>query len=634
MGIFTDFDSYLFHQGTNYEAYRKLGAHIVEENGVWGTNFAVWAPNAQLVTVVTAKTGWDHENWMHRCEWDNAVWECFLPGVGEGDAYRYLVIGADGVKRYKADPFAFRTEKRPANASIVHGLNNYTWGDEAHQKQRDNSKVLERPMSIYEVHLGSWKRGSGDAGNPEGFLNYRELADQLAEYVSWMGYTHVELMGIGEHPFDGSWGYQVTGFYSPNSRHGTPDDFRYFVDRLHQAGVNVILDFVPAHFPKDPHGLEYFDGSPLFESADPLRAEYPEWGTHAFDHGKPEVRSYLIANAFYWIREFHIDALRVDAVAAMLYASFSRAEWRPNIYGGNINLESEAFLKQLNYAVTHDTTGYLIAEDSSTIGGITTPAEDGGIGFRFKWNMGWMNDTLRYIDKEPIYRKWHHDLLTHCTEYAFTENFVLPLSHDEVVHLKHSLLEKAPGNAMDQFGTLKTLFTWQFTHPGKKLIFMGQDFGQNHEWDEAKSLDWHQVDDMGHRDVLQCVRNLLDLYRRTPALHADSRDERTLEWVNKYDADRNILAFIRRNPWDYNGAVLVVLNFSGASYSDYTVGVPFDGEFSRVFSTYDSLPGGGSPDELGGAPKLKAEWHDCDGYTHRLHYGLRPFESVIIAFPG
>lgn len=632
MAYFSDVDSFLFHQGTNYETYRKMGAHITEEDGVQGTRFVLWAPNAQYVNLITAPTGWENELWMERTE--NGMWERFVPGVGKGDAYRYHVVGADGHTRVKSDPFAFWAERRPDSASIVWPLYGYEWHDGVHQAQRDNTKVLERPMAIYEVHLGSWKRSNQDENDENAFLNYRVLADQLAEYVNWMGYTHVELMGICEHPFDGSWGYQVTGFFAPTSRYGTPDDFRYLVDKLHQAGIGVILDFVPAHFPKDSFGLAEFDGTPLYESPDPLRAEYPEWGTKAFDHAKPEVRSFLISSAFYWIQEFHIDALRVDAVAAMLYASFSRAEWRPNMFGGNINLESKDFLKQLNYAVCGQTTGYLIAEDSSVIGGITSDVRWDGIGFTLKWNMGWMNDVLRYIGHDPIYRKYHHEELTHTSDYAFTENYVLPLSHDEVVHLKHSLAEKAPGGIEDRLGGLKTLFTYQFTHPGKKLLFMGQEFAQEREWSEKREIDWYLASKFGHRDVLQCVRNLLDIYKRYPSLHNDSKDARTFEWVNRSDADRNIIAFIRRNPWDYNGAVLVVCNFSAASYYDYTVGVPFDGQFNRVFSTYDSLPGGGSPAETGGIPPLTAQWHECDGYSHMLTYSLRPFESVIIAFPG
>ena len=630
--VFTDYDAFLFHQGTDYELYRKLGAHPDRENGVAGTRFAVWAPNARSVSVLTARTGWENEKGMHRCAADGAVWECFLPDVGVGDAYRFVVTGADGVKRYKADPCAFRAEKRPQNASIVASLYSYPWGDGAYQAGRDNSQVLQKPMAIYEVHLASWKKRY-DGSDPDGCLSYSELADQLAEYVTWMGYTHVELIGICEYPFDGSWGYQVTGFYAPTARYGTPDDFRYFVDRLHRSGIGVILDWVPAHFPKDDFGLEFFDGTPLYESVDPLRREYPEWGTNAFDHSKPEVRSFLISSACYWVREFHIDALRVDAVAAMLYADYSRKDWRPNQFGGRINLESRAFLQQLNTTVCGATTGYLIAEDSSTEEGITRDVRWDGVGFTLKWDMGWMNDSLRYVSKDPVYRRFHHEELAHTVDYAFAENWVLVLSHDEVVHLKRSMAEKAPGSQGDRLATLKTLYTYQFTHPGKKLLFMGQDFAMEREWSEAREIDWYLAEDFAHRDVLQCVRNLLALYKRYPVLYSDSQNPTTFEWVNRHDADRNIFSYIRRNPWNYDGALLVVLNFSPMGVGDYTVGVPLGGLYPRVFSSYDSLPGQGNPAEVGGIPPMTAKQHDCDGYPYMLRYGLRPFEALIIEFP-
>ncbi|MGX8698309.1 MAG: 1,4-alpha-glucan branching protein GlgB [bacterium] len=633
MDYVTDFDSFLFHQGTNYELYKKLGAHPCEMDGVYGTSFAVWAPNAQFVSVITAKTGWDHENWMHRSEYDGGIWECFLPNVGDGDAYRYIITGADGVRRWKSDPLAFRAELRPANASIVCPLDTYPWGDGEYQAQRDNTKVLDKPMAIYEMHLGSWKKGFRDANDEDGFLNYRQIADDLVQYVQYMGYTHVELMGICEYPFDLSWGYQVTGYFAPTSRYGTPDDFRYMVDRLHQAGIGVILDWVPAHFPKDEFALGRFDGTPLYESTDPLRAEYPEWGTYAFDHAKPEVRSFLISSAFYWVNEFHVDALRVDAVAAMIYVNYSRAQWRPNCFGGNLNLDSMDFLRQLNYEVCGKTTGYLIAEDSSSEWGITEDVTKGGLGFTLKWNMGWMNDTLRYIGKDPIYRQWHHNLLTHSLDYAYSENFVLVLSHDEVVYGKHSMVEKAPGSIMDRFGGLKALYTYQYTHPGKKLLFMGQEFGQEREWNVKESIDWHLADDFGHRDIMQCVRNLVGIYKMFPVLYMDSRDTRTFEWVNNHDSTRNILCYIRRNPWNYEGAVLVVINFSPSSISGYTCGVPIPGSYLRVYDSYDSLPGAGSPGELGKVPELLSWDGECDGYPCHLSYDLRPFESMIIALP-
>ena len=630
MGFFTDDDSYLFHEGTNYETYRKLGAHPDTMFGVDGTRFAVWAPNAQAVSVITPRMGWEHENAMNRS--DNGVWELFLPHVGAGDAYRFVVIGADGVKRYKADPFAFRSEQRPANASIICDLWGYEWGDADYQQTHGNANVLSEPMAIYEVHLGSWKKGFRDENDEDGFLNYRQLADQLAEYVTYMGYTHVELMGICEYPFDLSWGYQVTGYFAPTSRYGTPDDFRYLVDKLHQEGIGVILDWVPAHYPKDEFALSFFDGTPLYESPDPLRAEYPEWGTMAFDFAKPEVRSFLISSAFYWIREFHIDALRVDAVAAMIYNSYSRSEWRPNMYGGNQNLEALDFMRQLNAAVLDNTPGYLIAEDSSAEWGVTSKDLGIQLGFTLKWNMGWMNDTLRYIELDPIYRQHHHELLVHTIDYAFSENYVLVLSHDEVVYGKKSLVEKSPGGVEEKYGCLKTLLTHQIGHPGKKLLFMGQDFAQNREWSATESIDWHLVDDFGHRDIMETVRRLLYVYKSHPALYSDSQDPGTFEWVNRNDFWRNTISYIRRNPWNYDGAVLVVCNFSPMRIDGYTVGVPLPGDYRRVFSTYDSLPNGGGPDEAG-APVLEAAHEECDGREYRLTYDLRPYESLIVELP-
>ena len=625
--IFTEYDSYLFHEGTHRDVYRKLGAHQTTEDGKKGTHFALWAPNARSVKVMTGRNGWDASKGIMSPSSDG-IWECFVPAVRTGDSYRYVVEGADDITRMKSDPYTFFTEFRPANASVVWPLSSYVWHDRDYRKQQSSKKATERPMAIYEVHLGSWKKDY--SRGEDGYLDYRTLADQLCEYVEYMGYTHVELMGICEHPFDGSWGYQVTGYYSPTSRYGSPDDFRYLVDKLHTHGIGVILDWVPAHFPKDTFGLECFDGTPLYEYADPLRSEYPEWGTKAFDHGRPEVKSFFISNAFYWINEFHVDALRVDAVAAMLYNSFSRTEWRPNIYGGTENLESMAFLKELNGAVRKHTKGYLIAEDSSIIEGITRPVEEGGFGFLFKWNMGWMNDTLKYVEKEPVYRGWHHGNLTHSAEYAFLENFVLVLSHDEVVYGKRPMLMKFPGAMGDKFGGLKTLYTYMFTHPGKKLLFMGQDFADDAEWSEKKQINWGLADDEWHRDVMDTVRRLLSAYRKYPVLYTDSGNPVTFEWVNAGDCFRNTVSYIRRNPWNYNSALLVICNFSPINYGGYTCGVPLGGWYKRIFSTFDSLPYQGSSFDI---PPLTAQEHPCDGRPFTLSYDLRPYESVIFEFP-
>ena len=622
-------EKYLFHEGTYYESYQKLGAHPATKYRKKGVMFSVWAPNAKKVSVLTDANGWDAD--LGAMKNKNGIWELFVPGAKEGSIYQYMILGRDGITRFKADPYAFASELRPANCSVIVSTESYTWQDGEYMASRDRSSVLSKPMSIYEVHLGSWKKDY--RLNQDGFLNYRTLADQLAEYVIYMGYTHVELIGICEHPFDGSWGYQCSGYFAPTSRYGTPDDFRYFVDRLHQAGIGVILDWVPAHFPKDSFCLESFDGTALYESEDPLRAEYPEWGTKAFDFGKNEVRGFLISSAFYWIREFHIDALRVDAVCAILYNSFGRKEWRPNKDGGTENLEGMAFIRQLNKAVNTLTDAYLIAEDSSILEGLTESVENNGFGFLFKWSLGWMNDTLKYFEKDPVYRKYHHSSLVNTVSYAYTENFVLVLSHDEVVHLKHSMLGKMPGPEGEQLAGLKSLYTLQYTFPGKKLLFMGQEFAQEREWDENREIDWALATTFGHRDVLQCVRNLLQVYKKYPVLYSDSKDSRTFEWVNKNDASRNIISFIRRNPWTYDSALLVICNFSPVEYTDYSCGVPLTGLYARVFSTYDSLPGGGNPDEVGGIPPLTPSESLCDGYSFRLTYSLRPNECVIIEFP-
>ncbi len=631
MGFFTDVDNYLFRQGTSYEVYKKMGAHIVTENDVKGTRFVLWAPNAQAVSVVCETEEPDREIPMERSA--DGIWEVFIPQIKSGDVYRYAITGADGVKRYKSDPYSFRYQLRPDNGSVVCSLRGYKWNDSDYMADVDNTAVIDRPMAIYEVHLGSWKKEYKDEDDPDGFMNYRELGDQLADYVSYMGYTHVELMGICEYPFDPSWGYQVTGYFAPTSRYGAPNDLRYMIDTLHQRGIGVILDWVPAHFPKDDFALGRFDGTPLYESADPLRAEFPIWGTYAFDHGKPEVRSFLISSAFYWINEFHIDALRVDAVAAMQYADFSRSEWRPNIHGGHINLESTDFLKQINSELTQRTKGYLMAEDSSIERGITNDVHIGGLGFTLKWNMGWMYDTLKYLSYDFHERRYHHGELTHIPDYAFSENFILVLSHDEVNVGKGSITDRLFGSYEDKLASVKALYAFQFTFPGKKLLFMGLDFAQDSEWDFGKSLDRRLIDDPGHRDVMLTVRRLLSVYKETPTLYSDSKDSATFEWVTKDFADANVIGYIRKNPWNYSGAVLVICNFSPWHHGGYSCGVPVDGEYTRIFSTYDFIPGQGGPEELGGYPVMRCEYSWCDGKPYRLSYGLRPFESVIIKLP-
>ncbi|MBQ8216767.1 MAG: 1,4-alpha-glucan branching protein GlgB [Oscillospiraceae bacterium] len=626
---FSELDRYLFHEGSHFKAYKKMGAHIRRENGVSGVRFCIWAPEAKRVCVLCDRLGWDEfKGEMERV--GSGVWEVFIPGIRAGDKYRYMIVGCDGITRFKADPYAFRSELRPATASIVCPLTGYKWNDKEFISQNSNKNVLEKPMAIYEVHLGSWKR---DMRYEDGFLNYRVLADELAQYINYMGYTHVELIGICEYPFDGSWGYQVTGFFSPTSRYGTPNDFRYFVDKMHQCGIGVILDWVPAHFPKDSFGLEKLDGGATYEALNPLLAEYPEWGTKAFDHSKGGVRSFLLSSAYYWVTEFHIDALRVDAVASMLHTSFGRSQWYVNEDGSTHNHASIAFLKMVNKTITKKTRAFLIAEDSSIKPGITEEVDKGGMGFMFKWNMGWMNDTLKYIETDPIYRHWDHGKLTHTANYAFLENFVLVLSHDEVVHLKKPMVKKAPGSIMDQMGTLKSLYAFQFTHPGKKLLFMGQDFGEDREWDENRELNWGLTQDFGHRDIMQCVKNLLGIYRSYPVLHTDSKNPTTFEWINSMDYDRNIISYVRRNPWNYDNALLVVCSFSPVQHNGYRCGVPLEGYYKRIFSTYDSLPGSGGPGEVADIPPLCTLHEECDGREYCVSYDLRPFESAIFEFP-
>ena len=618
---FTKIDSYLFHEGTDYCAYQRFGAHPCRLGGVKGTRFTVWAPHARSVSVITDMAWWDEEKWRMQL-FKGGVWQIFVPDAGPGTAYRYVIVGHDGKKSYKSDPFAFSSELRPSNASVVCAKSRYRWHDSEYTGNAKKLLPTEEPMAIYEVHLGSWKKDY--SLNKDGFINYRRLADELSDYLCYMGYTHVELIGICEHPFDGSWGYQVTGYFAPTCRYGAPDDFRYFVDKMHLCGIGVILDWVPAHFPKDSFGLGQFDGTALYESADPLLAEYPEWGTYAFDHSKPEVRSFLISSAFMWVREYHVDALRVDAVASMLYTNFGRSQWRPNAGGGAENLESMNFLRQLNRAVREQTGSYLIAEDSSIIPGITSFRDD-GFGFMFKWNMGWMNDTLKYMEKDPVYRRFHHAELTHTIDYAFLENFILVLSHDEVVHLKHPMLEKLPGSWEEKFQGLKTLYSFQFTHPGKKLLFMGQDLAEDREWDENRAVNWAFAHDPNHRDVMQCVRNLLKIYRNYPALYSDTGDSRTFEWIKSDDADRNIISFIRRNPWNYKGALLVIINFSPVAYPEYSCGTSAAGAYRRIFTSC----GGAAEKET----ELAADHSLCDGREYRLIYPLRPFEAVIFEFP-
>lgn len=607
MSTFSDYDGYLFREGCHETLYEKLGCHFEEREGVSGAVFRVWAPKARFAILEMGRGCFPMLM--------NAfgVYETFVPGVTEGETYEYAIGGADGVLRRKADPFAFSSEIRPAHKSVARNLCHYVFTADERRPVYDKM----RPMAIYEVHLGSWRKKHG------GFKNYRELAEELGGYVEWLGFNYVELIGVCEHPFDGSWGYQVTGFFSPTSRYGSPEDFMYFVDRMHERGIGVILDFVPAHTPKDEWGLARFDGSACYEYEDPLRGEFPQWGTAAFDHGKGEVRSFLISSAFYWLNTYHVDGLRIDAVASMLHNNFCRETWVKNKFGGDENLEGIAFLKDLNRLVARDAKAVMIAEDSSIMQKVTSPVEDGGLGFQLKWSLGWMNDTLKYVETDPVFRGACLEKITGLTNWSFEEAFMPVLSHDETVHLKKSLLMKFPGTMQDKFGGLNSLYTFFFTFPGKKLLFMGQELAARDEWNENGELDWTLEHEKGSMATRESVRALLALYKRLPVLHEDPGDSRVFEWVNREDAWRSTFSYLRKPVEGYAGAVLTVLNFAPMEHGIYTAGVPDAGLWKPVFSTYDGL---GEP--VNKEP-VYAEPYECDGRPFMLKFRLRAYESLL-----
>ncbi len=633
-------DRYVFGQGTHYEIYNKLGAHFKEIDGVHGAYFALWAPNAMSVSVVGDFNNWDESaNKMESLE-TSGIWEAFVPGIKEWDKYKYAIKTQKGEVLYKADPYAFHSEMRPGTASKVVDIDNFKWEDAKWLKEKEENSYGE-PMSIYEGHLGSWRKDY--TRNEDGFYDYRTLAHDLAAYVKEMGYTHVELMGILEHPFDGSWGYQVTGYYAPTSRYGAPCDFMYFVNYMHKKGIGVILDWVPAHFPKDAHGLAEFDGTCLYEYPDPRKGEHPDWGTKVFNYEKNEVRNFLIANALFWVDKYHIDALRVDAVASMLYLDYGRrdGEWVPNIYGENKNLEAIEFFKHLNSIMSKRIKrAFLIAEESTAWPMVTGAPENGGLGFKYKWNMGWMNDFLEYMKLDPYFRKHNHNKMTFSMTYAYSENYVLVLSHDEVVHLKCSMLNKMPGFMKDKFANLACAYTFMFGHPGKKLMFMGQEFGQLSEWGENKNLEWEDLDRPMHADLKAHVSKLLKAYKKYPQLHAYDNDYRSFEWINCDDADRSIFSFIRKNPENYDECLVFICNFTPVERQDYCVGVPVKGTYRTLFSSYTLTA---DEDDLESAKAKNAELKnksytakkgECDGREFRLNIPLRPFESVVLKLSG
>ncbi|PFG37716.1 1,4-alpha-glucan branching enzyme [Flavimobilis soli] len=588
-----EMDRHLIREGRHEELWRVLGANVHTYPGqlgeVTGTAFAVWAPNARAVRLVGDMNHWQGSSHSMRSLGESGVWELFVPGVRGGTRYKYEILTQDGSWRQKADPMAKGTEVPPATASVV-VESGYRWQDDAWMDQRARTDVHNAPMSVYEVHLGSWRQG----------LSYRELADQLTQYVVDLGFTHVELMPVAEHPYGPSWGYQVTSYYAPTSRFGSPDDLRHLIDTLHAAGVGVILDWVPAHFPKDEWALGRFDGTALYEDPDPLRGEQPDWGTYVFNFGRPEVRNFLVANATYWLEEFHVDGLRVDAVASMLYLDYSReaGQWRPNKNGGRENLEAIAFLQEANATAYRRSPGVvMIAEESTAWPGVTTPTDAGGLGFGLKWNMGWMNDTLRYLAQDPINRRYHHSEITFSLVYAFSEQFTLPLSHDEVVHGKGSLLRKMPGGDWQQLAGLRSLLAYQWSHPGKQLLFMGGEIGQGTEWSESRSLDWYLLDHAPHQGVHRLVKDLNALYRSQPALWSQDHTPAGFEWLDSDDADHNVIAYLRRGT--DGSTVAIVVNFADATHESWRLPLPEGGVWREALNTDAEVYGGSGVGNLG-----------------------------------
>jgi len=625
--VLGDFDLQLLGEGNHLESWRALGAHVIEHCGLRGTHFAVWAPSARRVSVVGDFNGWDGRVHAMRSLGGSGVWEIFLPGIGPGETYKYEVLGADGSIVAKADPRALFAEQRPKSASKVWDIDRYEWGDAEWLQRRAAVDPLTAPMSVYEVHLGSWRLNAGEGYR---WLTYRELAEELTAYVVEMGYTHVELLPVSEHPHDGSWGYQCLGYFAPTSRFGTPDDFMFLVDSLHRAGIGVILDWVPAHFPRDEHGLARFDGAALYEHADPQLGEHPDWGTLIFDYGRAEVRNFLISSALFWLEVFHLDGLRVDAVASLLYLDYSRedGEWSPNELGGRENLRAIEFLKRLNEVCHVRNPGaVVIAEESTAFPGVSRPVHDGGLGFTFKWNMGWMHDTLDYIQRDPVHRRYHHEQLTFGMMYAYSENFVLPISHDEVVHMKGSLLGKMPGDDWQKRANLRLYLGLQWTMPGKPLLFMGQELGQPTEWSEGESLPWHLLDDPGHAGAQRYAAALNRVYRDQPSLWQRDHAPEGFQWLQADDADGGTLAFVRRaaDPADH---VVVACNLTPVVRHDYVVGVPEGAPYREVLCSDGGDWGGSgitSPDPYPPQP------HGAMGQPASLHLTLPPLAIVILA---
>ena len=627
----SDWDQYLFGQGNHYEIYKKLGAHLTEKDGVAGTYFAVWAPRAKSVKLIGDFNNWDgkdHE--MTRLE-PLGIYELFVPGVGEGNIYKYLIDGADGNLHYKCDPYGFSAEMRPGTASKVADLS-YKWKDSKWMEARAEVDTNKMPMSIYEVHLGSWKRHPHEE-EETGFYTYEELAEELVKYVKEMGYTHVELMGIAEHPFDGSWGYQVTGYFAPTSRYGTPKQFKKLIDALHKAKIGVILDWVPAHFPRDAHGLANFDGAPLYEYPDPRKGEHPDWGTKIFNYEMNEVKNFLISNALYWMEEFHIDGLRVDAVASMLYLDYGKqdGQWVANKYGGNNNLEAIEFFKHLNSCLLGKYPGTLmIAEESTAWPKVTDKPENDGLGFSYKWNMGWMHVFLEYMKLDPYFRKNNHNKMTFAASYMTSENYILVLSHDEVVHLKCSMINKMPGYPDDKFANLKAGYAFMMGHPGKKLLFMGQEFAQYQEWSEARELDWYLLSEEKHQLMQGWVKELLHIYKKHPCLYSLDRSYDGFQWINPDDADRSIFSFVRYDE-KKKKSLLFVMNFTPMAREDYRVGVPRRKQYKLILNSHDEKFGGNDIVE-NRELVYKSAKGECDNQPFSFSYPLPPYGVAVFEF--
>ena len=623
--VLTEYDLYLMGEGTHYKKYEKLGAHPMVVDDTSGVLFAVWAPNALRVSVIGNFNNWDGRRHPMRVRGSSGIWELFIPGLGQGTLYKFEVKSKyKGFLAAKADPYAFYSELRPKTASVVWDINKYGWSDEAWMEQRREKNLFEAPLSIYEVHLGSWRRVPEEGHR---WLTYREMAHSLVAYVKEMGYTHIQLLPVSEHPFDESWGYQTTGYYSCTSRYGAPEDFMCFVDQCHQQGIGVIIDWVPAHFPRDAHGLAYFDGTALYEHEDPRKGAHRDWGTLIFNYGRIEVANFLIANALFWLDKYHIDGLRVDAVASMLYLNYSRepGDWSPNQFGGNENLEAVAFIKRFNEVVHGLHPGVLtVAEESTAWPMVSRPTYVGGLGFSMKWNMGWMHDILEYFSKNPIFRKYHQNNLTFALLYAFTENFILPLSHDEVVHGKRSLADKMPGDLWQKFANLRLLYSYMYAQPGKKLLFMGGEFGQWSEWYSQTSLDWHLLEYESHRGLQLFVRDLNELYRGEPSLHEVDFTNDGFEWIDFGDFDNSVVSFIRKakNRDDFT---LFVFNFTPVLRDDYRVGVPRWGYYREILNSDAAIYWGSNVGNYGGVHAEDTWWH---GRPHSIRLRLPPLGAL------